>query len=416
MFLTSLILSIGIISALYRVNSSLTLITGLLFFLIYLAIAVSTKKFVIDTGYIFEQTSKKRIEVIQQAIGGIRDIIIDRSQNFLLKEYSLNVIKQLRTQAILQFLSLSPRYFLEGLGIFFIAIVTIILTSLESNALKSIAVIAIGAQRLLPSLNQLFNGWMGILARRASLEIVSSEIDKKNVQTKNLNFQKSLKFGNSILLNKVFYGYPNSEKLILKDINLLIKRGEKIGIIGKTGSGKTTLTDLLLGLLYPTKGEIKIDGIKLDDSNASNWHSQISHVPQSLFISNSSIADNIAFCTNLNSSILKRVKEVAEIVGIDEFIESLPEKYNTGVGERGIRLSGGQIQRLAIARALFKKPKVLILDEATSALDNKTQNNVMNSLQDFLKETTLIQITHRTSNLDFCDRVLLVENCQVIET
>ena len=415
LFLTSLVLSIGIITTLYRLESSLTIITGCLYFLIYILLAIFTKRLVVNSGYIISRTNQRRIEVIQKSIGGIRDIIIDRSQNFLIREYFTNNRKLLFTQAIQQFIAQSPRYFLEGIGIFTIAIIAIFLSPNESNVLKSIAVVALGAQRLLPAVNQLFNGWMGLMSRKASLEIVVKGIKNKEKFHINSKVITSLNFDKQIYLDNVSFKYPSSDNYILRDISLNINKGERIGIIGKTGSGKTTLTDLLLGLLYPSKGQIFIDGNILNKSNSYSWHSQIAHVPQSLFISNTSIAENIAFCSEINSSIFKRILEVAKIVGIDEFIESLPEKYNTRVGERGIRLSGGQIQRLAIARALFKKTKLLILDEATSALDDHTQKNVMNSLKEFLKDITIIQITHRNSNLDFCDRVLSVNDQRIFE-
>ena len=415
LFLTSLVLSIGIITAIYRLESSLTLIMGCLYFLIYILLAIFTKKLVVNSGYIISRTNQRRIEVIQQSIGGIRDIIIDRSQNFLIREYLINNKKLLFTHVIQQFIAQSPKYFLEGIGIFAIAIIVIILSSVESNILKSIAVVALGAQRLLPAVNQLFNGWMGLMSRKASLEIVVKgiqNIKKIDIDSKVI---KPLDFDKQITLDKVSFKYPNSENYILSDISININKGERIGIIGQTGSGKTTFTDLLLGLLYPSKGQISIDGNILNKSNSYSWHSQIAHVPQSLFISNTSIAENIAFCSEINSSIFKRILEVSKIAGIDEFIESLPEKYNTRVGDRGIRLSGGQIQRLAIARALFKKTKLIILDEATSALDDHTQKIVMNSLKEFLKDITIIQITHRNSNLDFCDRILSVKDKNIFE-
>ena len=216
-----------------------------------------------------------------------------------------------------------------------------------------------------------------------------------------------------ISLTGVCFRYDQNEKEVLKGLNLTIRRGERIGLIGGTGSGKSTTADLIMGLLVPTNGRVLVDGVDLHDQahpeRLTAWRAAIAHVPQSIYLADSSVAENIAFGIPLDQIDLDRVKQAAQQAQISNFIESNPEGYFSFVGERGIRLSGGQRQRIGIARALYKQALVLVFDEATSALDNTTEAAVMAAVEGFSKDLTIVMIAHRLSTVQSCDRVIQLE-------
>ena len=413
LFFTSLFMSSGVIYALLNLQPFLTIISSLIFILIYWTIALSTKNIVLNASKLLVETNARKINVIQQGIGGIRDIILDNSYKYLENEFRENSFKELKARAKQQFIAMSPRYILEAIAISLACLLVYFNSGNDISLLAPIAIVALGAQRLLPSINQLFNGWMGVVGASESLKIIVNGFGYKRYYGNFaiLNKKKTeIKFKSSIFLSNVFYGYPNSNENILENINLKIGVNENIALVGPSGSGKTTLTDLILGLIYPKNGEIFIDNELLSNKNIDSWQSQIAHVPQFIYLSNDSIANNIAFCRENSSKNYSFIKEVCKAACLDKYILSLPNGYETIIGERGIKMSGGQRQRLAIARALYKNPQLLILDEATSALDDKTQNDLMQSLKNFYFDRTIIQITHRESNLRYCDNVYFVEN------
>ena len=234
--------------------------------------------------------------------------------------------------------------------------------------------------------------------------IASLDKAKKNVS------RDKLKLTNSIILKNVNYKYPNAKSVSLKNINLKIEACTKVGIVGSTGSGKTTLVDIILGLLEPLDGELEIDGNIVKETNLKSWQQSIGYVPQQIYLADDTIAANIAFGQNPKNLDIDKVENAAKIANIHKFIiDELPLKYQTKVGERGIRLSGGQKQRIGIARALYHKPQVLVLDEATSALDNMTENSVLDEIYKFGDKKTTILITHRISSVKNCDKIFLID-------
>ena len=414
-FIGSFILSMGIIIALLKLQFTLTIITSLLFIFLYFFIALFTQKIILNASKVLVKTSASRIRVAQQGIGGIRDIILDGSQNYLEKEFYSNSKQELKTRALQQFLALSPRYLLEAFAICIFSFFALISLLSERPIISSLAVLALGAQRLLPSINLLFNGWMGIVGSSESLKIVSNGLNydrKSNVET-NIKDTYKINFDQSIKLKNIYFKYPKSKLNILENVSLEINKGQNIGIIGSTGVGKSTLTDIILGLVKPSLGYIYIDDKILESEKSLDWNRQISHVPQNIYLSNLSIAENIAFCKSEKKYSIDLIKKVAKVACLDRYINSLENKYQTIIGEGGIKMSGGQRQRLAIARALYKLPSLIILDEATSALDDATQEKVMKSIKKFLKQATIIQITHRKSNLRFCDKIYILKDANL---
>jgi ABC-type multidrug transport system fused ATPase/permease subunit len=276
-----------------------------------------------------------------------------------------------------------------------------------TQVLPIIGVIALAAQRLLPMMQITYQSYVTLKGSLVSLNEIIGIIETPIMPEKNK--ENKIKFKNDIVIENLKYKYEGSSNLIIDKFNITIKKGEKIGIKGTTGSVKSTLQDIILGLLTPTEGQLKIDGIKICDHNVKNWQELISHVPQNTFLIDSTIEDNIAF--NSNDAVINkiRIKKVAEIAQISEDIEKMPNKYETIVGERGIYLSGGQCQRIGIARALYKNSEILILDEATSALDIHTEKKVMKAIYKLHEKMTIVIIAHRLSTLEECDKIIEIK-------
>jgi ATP-binding cassette subfamily B protein len=310
-----------------------------------------------------------------------------------------------------QFLGTFPRYVLEGIGLMSIALLGGLMTlngGSSAVVVPLLGALALGAQRLLPALQQVYTGWASVQRYNADLAGVLMMLEQP--VPPEIETTRQLELKHSICYEDVFFRYNHESRDVISGLNLIINRGERIGFIGSTGSGKSTTVDLLMGLLRPTSGKILVDGQDLHDAKnpaiLDQWHAAIAHVPQSIFLADSSIAENIAFGLPKMQIDLMRVKYAAEQAKIASFIESRPEGYESLVGERGIQLSGGQRQRIGIARALYRKASVLVFDEATSALDNETEKAVMESINGLSKDLTIVIIAHRLSTLNSCDRII----------
>ena len=277
------------------------------------------------------------------------------------------------------------------------------------DSLPVISVFAFAAYRLIPAIQ-------GIYASMTQFTFAGPTIDSMYDNFKNLNLeeqsknQSTLSFDKSITLKNIYYKYPNTPKDTLNDINLTIPSCTTVGLVGITGSGKTTLVDIILGLLDAHKGQMEVDGTIINKDNLRAWQRNIGYVPQQIYLADTSISNNIAFGINSTNIKQEDIEIAAKIANIHDFvINELPLKYNTIVGERGVRLSGGQRQRIGIARALYNNPKLLILDEATSALDNLTEQSVIDEIYKLRKNMTIIMISHRLSTIEKCDKIFLLE-------
>jgi len=282
------------------------------------------------------------------------------------------------------------------------------------NSIPIIAVYAFAGYRLIPSIQQIYQSITSLKFSNATVNQVYDDL--KNLKISSLNQdQDILPFNKTIKLNHIIYNYPNSSRTALKDINLTIPALKTVGLVGPTGCGKTSTVDVILGLLEPQKGTLEIDGEIITKKNLRSWQRSIGYVPQNIYLSDDTIAANIAFGVDPENINFQSIERAAKIANLDMFvINELPNKYQTVVGERGVRLSGGQRQRIGIARALYHNPKVLILDEATSALDNQTEQTVMDEINKLRKDLTIILIAHRLNTIKNCDVIFRFEKGQLV--
>lgn len=381
----------------------------------YIFIARIVRYRVKEISKISVENQSKLIKVIQESIGGIRDIILNWNQELYLKIYKDSDTPLRKSTATYNYLTQFPRYAMESIAIIVIALLAFYLackTGNISKVLPIIGVLAIGAQRLLPVLQQIYSNWISIIGNHKQLTDVLSILEYSTPNIRNM--QSDLVFSRSIKFDNISFQYSTSSPLILKQLNLLITKGSRVGLIGATGSGKSTLLDVMMGLLCPSSGNIIIDDKVLNRDDFFAWQSNIAHVPQSIFLSDSSIAENIAFGVPKETIDYNMIKIASDVASISDFISTLPNGYKTLVGERGINLSGGQRQRIGIARAIYRKATVLIFDEATSALDNKTESEVMEAIYKLDRNLTLIIIAHRLTSLKKCDYIIEIENSQII--
>jgi ATP-binding cassette subfamily B protein len=398
-----------ILIALIAVDPTIALIAFCGFGVIYGLVIYLTRRRLLINSQVVAIESTKVIKSLQEGLGGIRDVLIDGTQSTYCTIYNEADLLLRRAQGNNMFISSSPRYFMEALGVVLIATLAYSLAQQSDGIAKAIPILgalALGAQRLLPVLQQAYFSWSSIQGAQVSLKDVLSLLDQPLPNYVYQTNNHSMSFNHFIGLKKIDFRYSPQSPYVLKDIDLKIAKGSRVGFIGATGSGKSTLLDMVMGLLYPTNGSMEIDNQEVTAGNYRKWQEHIAHVPQAIFLADSSIEENIAFGVPTDQIDHHRVKQAARQAQIADTIESWPDQYQTFVGERGIRLSGGQRQRIGIARALYKQADVIIFDEATSALDNETESAVMQAIEGLSKDLTLLIIAHRLSTLKNCTQIV----------
>jgi ATP-binding cassette subfamily B protein len=409
----SLILSLSIL--MLMVNTMATIVAFLFLSIFYFAIHFLGKKRTKDNGVKIDFESSRVIKALQDGIGGIRDIIIDGSQKTFLDLHSSADLNLRKLQGANQFISTLPRIGIEAVAMIVVAIAGYLISENSdlALALPTLAIIVMAGQRLLPALQQCYVSINSINSSIQALCKINNLLifDKNNSAA----LQKSTKltFNNFICLKNIELQLGSPPRLILNRINLEVRKGERIGLIGKTGSGKSTLVDILMGLLSPTSGSVEVDSIRLNSHNVSSLMLLVAHVPQSIFLTDASIKCNIAFGVPEAEIDLVKVEHAIKSAQLTDLIDSLPDGINSIIGERGAFLSGGQRQRIGIARALYKNSQILIFDEATSALDAETENSVMNCIYNLDPSLTVIVIAHRLSTLKSCDRVVEIDSGRI---
>ena len=379
-----------------------------------------TKTKISKWGQEREKADKHLLKNIFESISGIKEIKLLNKEDFFQK--LLEKQTKLKADIYTKQLTLNsiPRHYLELVSIS--GVVLIILVSLShspelKNVITTLGICLAGTFKIIPSFNRIIASFQNIKFNAPSLDIIYDEVYslKTRTKTKKAVNQTGIEFKNNLLIKNLHFSYLNSSKRVLNKINLKIEKGTTIGIIGGSGEGKSTLVNILIGLLNPTKGEIKVDNKLLDASNLKAFQGHIGYVPQDIYLIDDSIKNNIALGIHSNEISSKRLDKSIKDSQLSKFINSISEGIETMVGERGVKLSGGQKQRIGIARALYNDPDILVLDEACSALDIEIEKEVMKSINFLKRQKTIIIISHRHSSLIECDKIFEMESGQLNE-
>ena len=418
---SSSVVAAGLLVGLLLVDWPVALATAGIFGIAYGLLAFSSRRQLRFNSERIASANRQRLQALQEGLGAIRDVLLDGTYSSYLDLYRRSDQPQRLAEARNLFLAVFPRYALEALGLVAIAVIGAFLVLQRgsgSAVIPLLGALALGAQRLLPALQQIYLAWANLNRWSASVAAVIQMLDQP--LPKHQDSSEPLILKKSIRLQGVHFRYAEKSPEVLQGLDLQINRGERIGLIGNTGSGKSTMIDLMMGLLPPSGGRLLVDGVDLHDPDHAalllGWRAGVAHVPQNIYLADSSIAENIAFGIPKHAIDLTRVRRAAEQAQIVSFIESSPDGYKSFVGERGIRLSGGQRQRIGIARALYKRASVIILDEATSALDVRTEEAVMESVGGLSRNLTMVMIAHRLSTLQYCDRIFRLEQGKIMDS
>ena len=416
--ITQSFLILILISLLVILDPYVALISLSLIGIINSSIFLSTKKRIKDLGTNKVNINKKRFKTVIETFGAIKEIKLNGLEKIYLNEFKESAVKFSNSTSKVQIVNTLPKFLLETIILGFL--IVFILYSLWSGknltqVLPVLSMFAFAALKLMPSSQQVFSSLNKLTYSHSWLENLLSVFKENNNYYKNKELKNSkLEINQNIQIENLSFYYHGNKSPAINNINLKINVGEKIGFVGSTGSGKTTLVDLIIGLLEYKHGKILIDKKLLGENNKRHWQNSIGYVSQSIFLSDKTIAENIAFGIPKEKIDLNKVIEVSRIAHIHDFImNQIKDDYNSEVGERGIRLSGGQRQRIGIARALYNNPTLLVLDEATSALDNKTENLVMNSINNYREDLTIIVIAHRLNTIINCNCIYHLEKGKI---
>jgi ABC-type multidrug transport system fused ATPase/permease subunit len=400
--------------SLVNVWLTLSLSIGLCF--IYLMITIMFKKNLKENSIVISARQDQQIKNVQESISMIRDIIIDNTHSYYEGKY-LDIENSLRErQASNIYVAQAPRFLIEAISIvflmFFFYVAVFLLNLIEKDmVLPTFITVAVALQKILPIAQQAYRSWANIEGNKQSLYDVMTVIESKS---KSIPLCSGIgKFDKDIVFNNISYKYPGETKNVLEKISLKITKGERIGIIGETGSGKSTLIDVLMGLLSPSDGQFLVDGCEVNRANVAGWYKKISHVPQSVPIIDADLQANITFGSEQGSPDENRIQEVIDACCLSGMFDSSTEVKSKTLGENGKKISGGQRQRVGIARCLYKRADVIVLDEATSALDSQTEDIIMNNLYSLDYSPTIIMIAHRVSTLRHCDMIIKINDGKI---
>mgnify|MGYP003808860501 CR=1 FL=1 len=416
--LSAILMAVFIIAALLLIDPLIASVALFGFGSIYLAISVLTRKRLALNSYVINRAVNTRVQTVQEGLGGIRDVLLDHAQPIFAERFNHADAGLRQAQASISVIGPGPRYVVEALGMVLIALLGYGMTASGGGitaAIPTLGALALGAQRLMPLLQQIYYGWVSVVGNQQVLNDVVALLQ----QPVNYEIQVErtpLPFERDIQIDDICFRYQPHLPYVLNQVNLNVAKGARIGFMGSTGSGKSTIIDLLMGLLQPSRGQILVDGSPLTEITQLAWQRNIAHVPQAIFLADASFAENIAFGVSPDQIDHAGVVHAAQQARIAEFIETSSEGYATMVGERGVRLSGGQRQRIGIARALYKKASVLVFDEATSALDKDTEASVMQAINSLGRDLTVLVIAHRLTTLSNCDVIYRLDHGRIISS
>ncbi len=415
------LICLALITLLLLTNVKLTMVVSLTLGLSYLLIYLFLRKFLTRIGQERIKANKLRFTAVSEIFGAIKEIKAGGLERIFINQFSKPSKDFALYQAYSKIISQIPRYALEIIAFGGMLLAILYLMSKSDsvvNALPIIALYTFAGYRLMPAIQQIYISVTQLRFVGPAVDVLYN--DKKSIKTlksfDSYQTNDEVRFKNNIILNNINYNYPNSSQAALKDIYIEIPVYSKIGIVGSTGSGKTTMVDIILSLLEAQNGTLMVDDKIINKDNCRVWQSYIGYVPQNIFLIDDTVAANIAFGIKEKDINLEAVKRASKIANLHEFvINDLPKKYQTTIGERGIRLSGGQRQRIGIARAMYHNPKLLILDEATNAVDNLTEKAIMEEVYNIGEDLTIIMIAHRLSTVMKCDKIFLLEKGNLIK-
>ena len=415
--ISSIVLLVAVTAALIIIDPTVALVATIAFGASYGLITWLTRRRLQRNSQRIAYEQTQVIKALQEGLGGIRDVLLDGTQSVYCDIYRQADHPKRRAHGNNIFIGGSPRFAMEALGVVLIAALAYVLSRQAggvASALPALGALALGAQRLLPALQQTYAAWASIVGSQASLAGTIELLDQRMPEDALLTTSSPLSFRDDIRFSGVRFRYTSDGPWVLDGLNLVIPKGARVGFVGSTGSGKSTTLDVLMGLLSPSEGELLVDGQPISGNRVRAWQRTIAHVPQSIFLADATLSENIAFGVPRDDIDMNRVQQAARQAQIADFIESRSDGYSVLVGERGIRLSGGQRQRIGIARALYKQASVLVFDEATSALDNATEQSVMDAIEGLNRDLTILLIAHRLTTVRRCDFIVELEHGRVV--
>ncbi len=416
-FLSAVVMTISIVLALFLAQPGIAATAFIGFGSIYALIIALTRRRLLRNSKVLSHYSTLKIKALQEGLGGIRDVLLDNSQIVYCDLYRQSDLPLRRAQGQNTFIGSSPRSTVEALGIVLITVLAYALSRQSgagSAAIPVLGLLALGAQRLMPALQQIYGAWAFVRGYQSTMVDLLKLLEQPFPLSVLQPLPPALQMKSGIEFSSVSFRYNQDTPWVLQDASFKILQGTRVAFVGSTGSGKSTTVDLLMGLLEPTKGEILVDGVPLRGEYCRAWQQNIAHVPQQIYLADTTLAENIALANATKGVDIDRVKRAAQQAQIAGFIESRSSGYYEVVGERGIRLSGGQRQRIGIARALYKRASVLVFDEATSALDNATEREVMTAIEGLGRDLTIILIAHRLTTVQGCDLIVEMEQGRVV--
>ena len=403
------IIGLFITAALFVFSPMIALVVFAGFGTIYYGVSLFIRARLSTNARMIASAQSEGIRAVQEGLGGIRDVLINGTQRVFLDRFRQLNARLQRAQAANYLAAVTPRFAIEAAGMVLIAgLACFLLTQTKDPGyvLPILGTVVLGAQRLLPLMQLIYANWTLVMGNLAVSDVVLTVLEAPFPEEWRQTPAQPLPFRHAIVFRDVSFRYGVDQQPVVKGLDFAIAKGAKVGLVGRTGSGKSTAMDLLMGLLEPSSGSIEIDGCRLDATTRRAWQRQIAHVPQHIFLADASIAENIAFGIEPAKIDRERVRQAAKSAAIASFIESLPQGYGTLAGERGVRLSGGQRQRIGIARALYKQATVLVFDEATSALDTETEAAVMDAVRDLPADLTVLIVAHRLTTVEYCDDIV----------
>lgn len=397
-----------ILTVLLIINWQVSIGTASVLALTYYGLITFSKKYVKNSSAQISAGQNEILQNLKESLHGIRNLILDGSQSQVLDRFKELDSQTRKSEECIHIISVAPRYAIEAVGISVIALIAYIMVGSESatTALIILATLGLGAQKLLPLTQLAYTSWSTAKGSESMLEDIVGylQMPSREETSANINFKDAIE------LRNVCFRYRHDMPDVLGGINLRISKGERIGIVGPTGGGKSTLLDIFLGLLHPTAGSLSVDGVEINAKNARGWQNLLGHVPQSLYLADKSIAENVATGVQKDLIVVKEIENALAQAELTDTVSELPEGVWTAVGEHGARLSGGQRQRIGLARAFYKEATVIIIDEGTSALDMETERAISDTLQRLPKDVTIITVAHRPAALKGCGRVFRLED------